>query len=83
MTFRDRGDLLAQLRPRKDGLIVEDAGRRALFLPAVWDQLPDPEQFFERLLAKAGLSPRHWSPSLTARRFTNVEIADEETPTPA
>lgn len=83
LTFRDRGDLLAQLRPRKDGLIIEDAGRRALFLPAVWDQLPDPEQFLERLLAKAGLSPRHWSSSLTAHRFANVEVADGDAPATA
>ena len=32
MTFRNETDLLAQLRPLQDGLIIEDLRRRALFL---------------------------------------------------
>jgi AmmeMemoRadiSam system protein B/AmmeMemoRadiSam system protein A len=32
MSFADEADLLAQLRPVMDGLIIEDQGRRALFL---------------------------------------------------
>jgi AmmeMemoRadiSam system protein B/AmmeMemoRadiSam system protein A len=35
--FTGEADLLAQMRPRRDGLIIEDRGHRALFLPAVWD----------------------------------------------
>lgn len=74
MTFTDQDDLLAQLRPRVDGLIIEDQGKRALFLPSVWEQLPDKAQFLAHLKAKAGMAPAHWSPSFKASRFQAVEI---------
>lgn len=75
-----RDDLLRHLRPGLDGLIVEDQRHRALFLPSVWEQLPEPEEFLAHLLAKAGLSPGHWSPTLTAHRFASVDITAETAP---
>lgn len=74
MTFTDQNDLLAQLRPRVDGLIIEDQGKRALFLPSVWEQLPDKRQFLAHLKQKAGMPPAHWSPGFKASRFQAVEI---------
>jgi len=40
-----------------DGLIVNKGYRSALFLPQVWDQLPEKEEFINQLFMKAGLSP--------------------------
>jgi len=77
MRFVDQADLLAQLRPRMDGLIIEDGGRRALFLPSVWEQLPDKLAFLSHLRAKAGLRPDHWSDQFKASRFQAVEIGKE------
>jgi AmmeMemoRadiSam system protein A len=74
MRFRDQADLLAQLRPGVDGLIIEDDGHRALFLPAVWEQLPEPGQFLAHLKHKAGMAAGHWSPSFKASRFEAVEV---------
>jgi AmmeMemoRadiSam system protein B/AmmeMemoRadiSam system protein A len=74
MTFADQADLLAQLRPRIDGLIIEDGGRRALFLPSVWEQLPDKGQFLAHLKQKAGMPVNHWSTGFKASRFQAVEI---------
>lgn len=74
MVFRDQNDLLAQLRPGTDGLIIEDQGRRALFLPSVWEQLPDKAQFLAHLKHKAGMAANHWSPSFRAQRFQAVEV---------
>jgi len=74
MRFTDEADLLAQLRPRVDGLIIEDGGHRALFLPAVWEQLPDPAQFLAHLKHKAGLAVDHWSNRFKASRFQAVEV---------
>ncbi len=73
MQVSDEADLLSQLKPGTDGLIIEDAGRRALFLPAVWEQLPKPVDFLAHLKAKAGMDPDHWSPSFQARRFIAAE----------
>jgi AmmeMemoRadiSam system protein B/AmmeMemoRadiSam system protein A len=74
MNFADQADLLAQLRPRIDGLIIEDGGRRALFLPSVWEQLPDKGQFLAHLKQKAGMPVNHWSTGFKASRFQAVEI---------
>jgi AmmeMemoRadiSam system protein A len=74
MSFKDEADLLAQLRPDIDGLIIEDAGRRALFLPLVWEALPDPKSFLAHLKVKAGLPSNHWSPNFKASRFEAEEI---------
>jgi AmmeMemoRadiSam system protein A len=77
MTFADEADLLAQLHPGIDGLIIEDGPHRALFLPAVWETLPDPQAFLDHLRQKAGLRPKHWSPGLTARRFAAIEMKED------
>jgi hypothetical protein len=76
ITVHGRSDLLAQLRPGIDGLIIEDGPFRALFLPAVWRQVPSKEEFLAHLLHKAGLNPHAWSPSLKAWRFTAEEFAE-------
>jgi len=57
--FEDHADLLRRLRPGVDGVILEqvEEGRRATFLPQVWEDLSDPEQFIERLKHKAGIAP--------------------------
>jgi len=74
MTIVSEADLLEQLRPGIDGLIIEDGGRRALFLPSVWEQLPDKRQFLGHLKQKAGMAPEHWSPGFKASRFEAVEM---------
>jgi hypothetical protein len=55
MRFADEADLLAQIRPGEDGIILECDGRRATFLPQVWEGIPDKRQFLAELARKAGL----------------------------
>ncbi|MGE4220116.1 MAG: AmmeMemoRadiSam system protein B [Alphaproteobacteria bacterium] len=80
MRFKDEADLLAQLRPGVDGLIIRDAGRRSVFLPQVWEDLPDKREFLTRLKLKAGLAADHWSPSFHAERFTATSVAPAPSP---
>jgi len=68
--------LLGSLRPGIDGLLLEDRGRRSTFLPKVWEQLPDPEEFLAQLLAKAGLPPGHWSGTLQLQRYQALSFRD-------
>lgn len=70
MSVQDEADLLRQLRPGIDGLIIEDGPRRATFLPSVWEELPDPAAFLQHLKRKAGFRPDHWSRSFRASRYT-------------
>jgi len=74
IAWRDEADLLAKLRPRHDGLIIEDGPRRALFLPAVWEQLPDPREFLAHLKQKAGLSQAPLPAGCRAFVFHAVEL---------
>ena len=74
MRFSGEEDLLGQLRPGIDGLIIEEGGRHALFLPAVWHQLPDRREFLAHLKNKAGMATDHWSEGFKASRFTAEEF---------
>jgi MEMO1 family protein len=60
LEYRDADDLLAKLKPGIDGLIIKKGFASATFLPQVWDQLPQPEQFLAHLCMKAGLSAGQW-----------------------
>jgi MEMO1 family protein len=53
--FADEEDLLAQIQAGQDGIILEADGRRATYLPQVWEALPDKRQFMGDLARKAGL----------------------------
>jgi AmmeMemoRadiSam system protein A len=63
-------DLLRQLRPGVDGLILEEGARRATFLPSVWEQLPGAGEFLAHLKHKAGLPTDYWSDQIRFRRYT-------------
>lgn len=76
LAFADEVELLAQLVPGSDGLILADAGRRGTFLPAVWEQLPAPEDFLRRLKEKAGLRPDHWSDAMRVWRYRTESFGD-------
>ena len=70
LRFADQDDLLAQLRPGLDGLILEQGGHRGTFLPSVWESLPQPEEFLTHLKIKAGLAATYWSPDISVWRYT-------------
>ncbi len=72
---RSEQELLAQIRPGIDGLVLEEGYRRSTFLPVVWASLPDKRDFLSHLKMKAGLPPHHWSNELKVYRYT-VEVID-------
>ncbi len=72
-----RESLAAALRPRKDGLLLADGTHRATFLPKVWEQLPDPEQFIAHLRSKAGLSAHGWSDTIRCFRYHTISFAED------
>ncbi len=55
LRFGDEAELLAQLRPGEDGVILEHEGRRGTFLPQVWEGLPETRAFLAELMRKAGI----------------------------
>lgn len=60
LDYRDSDDLLAQLRPGIDGVVLRDGWRRATFLPQVWEKIPDKTAFLSNLCHKMGAPPDTW-----------------------
>jgi uncharacterized protein len=71
-------ELLDRLRPNIDGLVLERDDARATFLPEVWYQLPDPQEFLEHLKQKAGWPAGSWSPHIRAWRYTTESFGERE-----
>jgi AmmeMemoRadiSam system protein A len=76
LAVRDLGALLAVLRPGVDGLLLADSDRRATFLPAVWQKVPEPAHFVAALLSKGGWPGGEWPARLTVLRYTAIEFRD-------
>jgi len=71
--FRDSEDLKKQIIPGVHGVILSQGYRRATFLPQVWEQLPQKEDFFEHLCLKGGMSRYAWQ-----EPHTRVEVYEAE-----
>ena len=78
LAFADHADLIAQLRPGADGLILECGSARSTFLPQVWEGLPDPEQFLAELKRKAGLAPELSTAKCRIQRYSVLKWKEEQ-----
>ena len=63
LEYRDWRDLVQKLRVNEDGVIIRKGHTSATFLPQVWEQLPQPEDFLAHLCLKAGLLRDAWKSS--------------------
>lgn len=74
INFKDERDLLSKIYPH--GVIISDRDRRAVYLPVVWEQLPERDVFLNSLKEKAGFPPNYFSKSLEAYKFDTTIIED-------
>ena len=74
MHFSSEQDLVSQIRPGIDGLILEDGFNKGTFLPSVWESLKDPQEFINHLKLKAGLPSDYWSERLSIQRYSVEEF---------
>jgi len=77
MLFHSEEDLINQIQPNIDGLILQDKFNRSTFLPTVWESLPDKKDFLTQLKRKAGLSENYWSDTLSVERYSTFCFGDE------
>ena len=70
MIFSSEEEVLHQIRPGIDGLILQDGFHRGTFLPSVWKELPDKADFWAHLKRKAGLPADYWSDTVRVFRYT-------------
>ena len=67
--FIDSRELLDKIS-KGDGLILEKGYNKGLFLPQVWDKVPDKKRFLDELCLKAGLPYGAWiSPEVRVYKF--------------
>lgn len=76
--FSEHRELVAQLRPGVDGLILAADERRGTFLPQVWEQLPEPESFLAHLKRKAGLDEAFPTRRCTVWRYQVRKWREQE-----
>ncbi len=74
IAFSDEADLINQLVPGEDGVLIEAGERRGTLLPQVWSDLPDPQAFWRTLKRKAGLGVEEWPANLRAYRYRAESI---------
>ena len=74
----DEAELIAQIRPGEDGLILQDGANRGTFLPSVWDSLPEPVDFLMHLKSKAGLAANHWSDTIQVYRYRTESFGEND-----
>jgi MEMO1 family protein len=76
--FANEAHALWQLQPLRDGVIfsVEVNGQhyRSTFLPQVWGQMADVQQFLAQLKMKAGLPADFWSPTVQLQTYRVQEF---------
>ncbi|MBL8952537.1 MAG: AmmeMemoRadiSam system protein A [Myxococcaceae bacterium] len=78
LDVENEAQLLAVLRPGVDGLQLSWGAHRALFIPEMWHQVPDPREFVRLLKRKAGMPPHEWLPGTRVHRFTAQRFAEPE-----
>ena len=74
MSFDSEEDLIRQLKPGIDGLIMEEGRRRGTFLPSVWESLAEPRDFLHHLKLKSGLPENYWSDDIKIQRYSVEEF---------
>jgi AmmeMemoRadiSam system protein A len=70
-------DILLQLRPGIDGVLLERDSEVVTFLPQVWSHLSDKVQFLQRLCQKAGWETDAWKEPGTRLSAYQVESFEE------
>ena len=70
--FKDEQDLLSKIYPY--GIILMDKGKRGVYLPVVWEQLPDRKLFWNSLKEKAGFYKDYFSKSMEVYKFSTEYI---------
>ena len=79
LKFALPADLLERLRPGVDGVVFQLGRQQATYLPQVWQELPDKEEFLSKLSRKAGLPAGAWkAPGVTILTYQAAVFGESE-----
>lgn len=76
IAYTGTADLLQKIEGK--GVIITAGFRRATYLPQVWEQLPDPEEFISNLCRKAGLPADFWKEGTLDVYVYTAQVFGEE-----
>ena len=79
LAFSGPDDLVSKLVPGKDGVILTTRYGKSTYLPQVWDDLPDQEQFLSSLCQKQGVPADCWrnDPTIKIEIYHVFHFAEE------
>lgn len=77
MRIETEEDLLEQLRPGIDGLLIQGDHHKATFLPQVWEQLTEPDEFLLHLKHKAGLQSHEWPEDMRCFSYQCLKFKED------
>jgi len=60
LEYESPQELMRLVRPHIDGVVFKTSGRRATFLPQVWEKVTDHQEFFSHLCMKMGVPADLW-----------------------
>jgi uncharacterized protein len=60
LNYKDSSELLEFLEKNKPGVYIKSGNYSSTYLPQVWEQIPEPDEFLTELCIKAGLTGGHW-----------------------
>jgi AmmeMemoRadiSam system protein A len=78
LPVRSEDEVLGQIRPHVDGLVLEWGRHSGTFLPQVWTALPDTRDFLRQLKLKAGLPRDFWSDEIRLYRYQAAKWREPE-----
>jgi AmmeMemoRadiSam system protein A len=78
MAEQGLAEITAALVPGRDGVVLRDGERRAVFLPVVWESLPEPTAFVAALCHKARIDPDRRAAFVRGERFYAERFEEEE-----
>ena len=73
--FKDENELLRQIEPYKDGIIIRDGSRQGVYLPDVWAALPEKNKFLQSLKLKAGIDKNKSFENINVFKFSSTKIS--------
>lgn len=76
--FENEQDLLNKIIQNKDGIIIKDKGKTGVYLPVVWEQFQNKQDFLNSLKVKAGFTKDYFSNTLEAYKFEATSIKEEK-----
>lgn len=76
--FSSGEDLKNKLRPMVDGVVLKQGWRQSTYLPQVWEQLPEKEQFLSSLCRKGGMALDCWQDTSTEVSTYQAFVFEEE-----